>query len=153
MKLILELNDRVGSGIKRSFISKIIKETLARAGKESLEKKNITISMAVISEDEIRELNRTYRKKNKPTDVLSFAEHENRRELEEALAGIEDVFLGELVLCYNDMVKYCAQNKVAIQEETARVISHGTLHLLGFSHGKKMFEIQDEVAINNNIKI
>ena len=146
MKLILEFNDRAKSGIKKSFILKTIKETLARADRTDGESANFSVSLAVVSEDEIKELNRTYRKKNKPTDVLSFAEYENRQELEKVLVGGRDVFLGELVLCYNDMVKYCAENGVDIQEEIARVVSHGTLHLLGFSHGKKMFGIQDEIA-------
>jgi probable rRNA maturation factor len=146
MKLTLELNDRAKSGMKKSFISKIIKETLARAEESGLENKNITISLAIVSEDEIRELNRTYRKINRATDILSFAEYENRRELEKASAGDKEAFLGELVLCYNDLVKYCAENRVDVRGETARVVSHGTLHLLGFSHGKKMFGIQDEVA-------
>lgn len=146
MKLSVEFNDRAKSGLKRYFISKVIKETLARTNYENAARANFSVSVAAVSEEEIKRLNRTYRRKNRPTDVLSFAEYKNRRELEKSLTEEKKVFLGELVLCYNDIVKYCRENKMGVGEEVARVVSHGTLHLLGFFHGKKMFEIQDKVA-------
>lgn len=146
MKLTLEFNDQAKSRIGKKIIFRIIQETLARTEYAKIVGANFSVSVATVSEEEIQNLNRIYRQKNRPTDILSFAEYKSRRELEKGLAEGKKVFLGELVLCYNDIVKYCRSNKLSVSQEVARVVSHGTLHLLNFRHGKKMFQLQDAVA-------
>ena len=90
--------------------------------------------------EKIKKLNRIYRKKNSVTNVLSFPEYKSRDTLKKS----EDrsIFLGELIICYDDVEKYCQKRKINVKEELAKVVSHGILHLLGFRHGKKMFGIQ-----------
>ena len=89
----------------------------------------------------MKKLNRTFRSKNKPTDVLSFSSLENpflHKQTE----------LGDLVLC-TQYIKKMKQGPV--RERTAYAILHGILHLLGFEHerdpqkAEKMYSIQDQI--------
>jgi len=144
MRLNVEINNLSGTRIRKDFFTKTIKETLEASGCDFLQKKNISVSVAIVPAEEIKELNKTYRKKNAVTDVLSFSEHKNRVALEKIKD--KEIFLGELILCYNDIAEYARKNKLKVSQELAKVASHGALHLLGFSHGKEMFSIQETVA-------
>lgn len=143
MKLDIEYNNIAKSAIKEAFLKKVAGETLKLNGHGFLNCRNVLIGFAVVSEQEIKRLNKNYRNKNYSTDVLSFSEFKNKKE---GLSAGDKVFLGEVVLCYNDIKKYAVKNNLNIKEEIARVISHGILHLLGLRHGKKMFSMQNSVA-------
>lgn len=144
MKLLVEINNLSTCRIGEDFFIKTIKETLKRSGYDFLRAKNVSVSVALVAPEEIKKLNKKYRQKNAVTDVLSFAEYKSRAALEK----VEDkaIFLGELILCYNDIKEYAEINKEDVKRELARVVSHGSLHLLGFSHGPRMFRLQDAVA-------
>lgn len=103
------------------------------------------MSFAWVSEEEMRKLNKDYRKKDSVTDILSFPEFSNKEEIDQ-VSG--DMFLGELILCYNYINEYAKERKVqdAVGMEIAGVVAHGVLHLLGFKHGAKMFGVQNDVA-------
>lgn len=116
--------------------------------------KKISISVALVDEKEIKKLNEIYRHKNEVTDVLSFAEYKNEKELKCAVdnppAG--GLFLGELILCYDYIKEYAEKRKTKLDQELANAVSHGILHLLGFKHGKKMFLIQSAVVNSERTK-
>lgn len=147
MKLKLEINNIVKVPMKKALIKSVVFKTLEESGYDYfLKDKEISLSIAWVCEEEIQRLNETYRKKNRVTDVLSFCEYEDAEILKKTIA--RELFLGELILCYNyiqESTKECASEK-DLQREVARIIAHGVLHLLCFSHGKKMFNIQDAVA-------
>jgi probable rRNA maturation factor len=146
MKLNLEINNTDKSPVKKAFVKKVVLLTLEKSGYLKLAKKSLSLSLAWVCEIEIRKINKQYRKKDKATDVLSFCEFENASELKNSAE--KDLFLGELILCYNyikESAKECS-SETDLQKELARIIAHGVLHLLGFSHGKKMFNVQDSVA-------
>jgi len=144
MKLEVEFNNQSKSPVRKDIFARGISRAIELGGLEFLKKRNITVSLALVDSGEIRRLNRTYRKNNSVTDVLSFSEYKNTAEIRK----IKDkkIFLGEIILCYNDIKKYSAKQKINFSEELVRVAAHGALHLLGFRHGKKMFEIQKEAA-------
>jgi len=156
MKLTLELNNLAKAPVKKGFFESIAKKTLEKSGYEFLNPlrrpadggKKISLSLAIVKKAEIKKLNKTYREKNEVTDVLSFAEYKNIQKIKAAKdnppAG--GVFLGEVILCYDDIKEYAWKNKLILKKELAKVVSHGILHLLGMRHGKKMFEIQNKVA-------
>ena len=56
-----------------------------------------------------------------------------------------ELFLGELILCYDDIKEYAENESLELKEELSKVVAHGILHLLGFEHGEKMFAIQNKV--------
>jgi len=146
MKLNFEFNNLAKSPVKANFVKKIVLVTLESVLRDKIQKNDISLSLAIVSEEEIKKYNKLYRRHNQPTDVLTFCEYKNRRELEKALAGEKEIFLGEALLCYNDIEKYCRNNNKNINKELAEVISHGILHMLGLRHGQKMFQFQKEAA-------
>ncbi|HRZ95899.1 MAG TPA: rRNA maturation RNase YbeY [Candidatus Moranbacteria bacterium] len=138
--LKVEFNNLSKSPIRKIFLEKIAGETIIKSGVLDAKKKEISISFADVGEEKIKNLNKNFRKKNSPTDVLTFAEYGNQGEIKKIVD--KKIFLGEIILCYNDIAKYCKKNKLVLEKELAKVVSHGVLHLLGFRHGKKMYKIQ-----------
>lgn len=141
MKVNLEINNLAKSPIKKAFFQAVVKKTLENSSYAFLKKKNISVSLAIVGKAEIKKLNKKYRKKNEATDVLSFAEYKNVAKIRKKKG--KELFLGELILCYDDIKEYARKNGLVLQKEIGTVVSHGILHLLGFRHGKKMFEIQE----------
>lgn len=73
--------------------------------------------------EESERLNSTYRKKFKPTDVLSFS-------------GIEPGHLGDLLIAIPVAKRQAKEYGVTLIDELTRLLVHGTLHLLGYEHEK-----------------
>ncbi len=84
------------------------------------------LTVRVVDEDEITELNRTYRNKDKPTNVLSFPF--------EAPAEIELALLGDIVICAKVVQDEAAEQGKPLQAHWAHMVIHGCLHLLGYDH-------------------
>ncbi|MFZ2226018.1 MAG: rRNA maturation RNase YbeY [Candidatus Moraniibacteriota bacterium] len=146
MKLNLEINNATKSPVKKAFIQRVVLEALEKSRCDFLREKTISLSFAWITEAEIRAINKTYRGKDRATDVLSFCEYADTPSLKKAPE--KELFLGELLLCYNYIktVAEASGQEKSLQKELARIIAHGVLHLLGFLHGKKMFDIQDAIS-------
>ncbi|HEV7702283.1 MAG TPA: rRNA maturation RNase YbeY [Candidatus Paceibacterota bacterium] len=91
--------------------------------KDEILGKEYSLSVAFVSEKKSREINKKYRKKDRATNVLSFALSKN---------------LGELILC-QDVIKYEAKNlgKTA-PEWLGFLVIHGMLHLKGRKHNARM---------------
>lgn len=152
MKIDLEINNRSKSPVSDGFLALVSSETLKEL-RRNIPSKNFSISVALVGRDEIRKMNKRYRNCDKETDVLSFAEYPDLsaiiREKNKAL------FLGELVLCYDDIEEYAGKKGIDLRKEMANVFSHGILHLFGFEHGKEMFEKQETVSekvMEKNVK-
>ncbi|MBU4204876.1 rRNA maturation RNase YbeY [Patescibacteria group bacterium] len=103
------------------------------------------LSIVLIEAPAIKKLNQKYRKKNKPTDVLSFPAFVSKSGLRRT-GKCEEDFLGEIVICPKEVKKNAKENKMAFKKELAFVLIHGILHLLGYSHEglKKEAEIMDK---------
>lgn len=146
MKINLEINNLSKNPIADAFFISVAKETLADVNLDFIENKNICVSLAIVNEKEIRKLNKQYRKVDKATDVLSFPEFSNRNALKKNTEN--ELFLGEIILCYDDIKKYATKESLEFKKELAKVFAHGILHLLGFQHGEKMFTLQEKIAKN-----
>lgn len=142
----LEINNLTGFDVSEDFLLEVCKKTLMKSEMECLFKKNISVSLALVSEEEIKRLNLEYRSKNQPTDVLSFSEYAKNEDL--CNNKEEDIFLGEIILCPSYIKMSSVEQGTSFMFETAYIFSHGILHLLGFGHGRKMFSIQEEIAKN-----
>ncbi len=111
---------------KRSvFLKKIAQNVLLAEGA----KKDLAI--VFFKEKGIQQLNQKYRRKNNPTDVLSFKNDE------------EDDYLGEVIICFNWIKKNAKIWKNDFETELARVLIHGILHLLGYDHEKSRAEAEE----------
>ncbi|WP_340316917.1 rRNA maturation RNase YbeY [Rhizorhabdus argentea] len=92
------------------------------------------VSIRLTDDDEVQALNRQYRSKDKPTNVLSFPMVQD--DLLESLANGDDgeVLLGDIILARGVCEREAAEKGVATAEHATHLIVHGTLHLLGYDH-------------------
>ena len=93
-------------------------------------------SLHFVSDDEIRDLNRDYRGKDEPTDILTFALSDG--EAFPTFEG-EERELGDIFISLESMRRNAAAFSVPEDEELKRLLIHGTLHLLGFDHATNDF--------------
>lgn len=148
MKFILEVNNKTTQKYPKTFFADIFKYSMELADVACLAEKTVELSVALVDEDEMHALNKQYRKKDSPTDVLSFCEYENLEELcTESNASFEQpVFIGELILCPTYIKRNADEDGESMEYALTYIIAHGILHLLGYPHGKKMFAMQKLVA-------
>lgn len=92
------------------------------------ERDETEVTVRLVDEAESQELNRDYRGKDKPTNVLSFPF--------EAPPGVELPLLGDLVICRQVVEREAAEQNKPLQAHWAHMVVHGCLHLLGFDHIK-----------------
>ena len=92
------------------------------------------VSIRLTDDDEVRALNRDYRHKDKPTNVLSFPMVQ--RDLLDGLANSDDgeVLLGDIVLAAGVCAREAEEKGVAMEIHATHLIVHGLLHLLGYDH-------------------
>lgn len=91
--------------------------------------KGAELSIALVGEDKIRELNATYRGKDSVTDVLSFASEAFEEEAEEV-----PQLLGDVVICPSVAARQAQEYGQTFNQEMALLLTHGILHLLGYDH-------------------
>lgn len=117
------------------------KKELKKEAQELLEKVGITgdcqLSIAIVKEDRIQEINKKWRDKDKRAGVLSFVEKEIQGEFYEPQAKL---YLGEVFLCPDYIKKQAKKSGKDSEQEFLRYFRHGLLHLAGLNH-KQMEEI------------
>jgi len=86
-----------------------------------------SIAIAFVTNAEIARLNKIYRKKNKPTDVLSFPAQSAKR-------PNKNKFLGDIAIAPAVARRYSKKNGRTLESEICILILHGILHLLGYDH-------------------
>ena len=144
MKIILEINKKAACPVSNKFFSNVVQETIELSGYRFLKLKNVTVSLAIIGNSEMKKINKQFRKKDCSTDVLSFPNFKKNDLLK---VKEKDLFLGEILISFPYIKKSAKIRNIEIKEELGYVVSHGVLHCLGFVHGKKMFEIQDKIIV------
>ena len=110
---------RVDRRLLRSRAGRILRET-GRRGTE--------LSVSLVDDEEIADLNREWRGKRGPTDVLAFSlvegDHAERR----------GPLLGDVVIGVETAARQARRARRSVDDEVARLLIHGTLHLLGHDH-------------------
>ena len=124
----LEINNLTKFTADKKSFSQVAKIVLKGENKETA-----ALSLAFVNEKEIQKLNKNFRKKNKPTDVLSFDLQDGN-------------YLGEIVICPQVVKDNAKKYGVAAKKEMMKVFAHGILHLLGYDHerSKKEAEIMEQ---------
>jgi probable rRNA maturation factor len=94
----------------------------------------VEISVRFTSDEEVRDLNQSYRGKNKATNVLSFPMVEP--ELIDAIVvgGEGELLLGDIVLARGVCFAEAAEKGISPEQHATHLVVHGTLHLLGYDH-------------------
>ncbi len=95
---------------------------------------SIEVSVKFTSDAEVQALNRDYRGKDRPTNVLSFPML--APDLIGMVANTDDgeVLLGDIVLAYGVCSAEAAEREITVAAHATHLIVHGTLHLLGYDH-------------------
>lgn len=129
MDLVLEMSleiegfdDLVNEEEIREYVQKVLE-------KEYESEAPIYISLLFTGNDEIQVINREYRDKDQPTDVISFAYHET----EDFDIGPYDT-LGDIVISLERVVEQAKEYNHSDKRELFYVLTHGILHLLGYDH-------------------
>ena len=95
----------------------------------------VEVSLRFTSDEEVRTLNRQYRGKDKPTNVLSFPMVQPDL-LETVTQNSDDgeVLLGDIVLAHGVCASEAADRGITVETHATHLIVHGVLHLLGYDH-------------------
>ena len=124
--------------ITKKFLKDITEKILSE-----LNLNNAEISITLTDDERIREINREWRGKDKPTDVLSFPQEET--------IGYKYRLLGDVVISLPYAKKQAEEIGFTLKEEILRLMIHGILHLIGYDHetneedAKVMFDLQDKI--------
>jgi probable rRNA maturation factor len=94
----------------------------------------IEVSVRFTSDDEVRALNRDYRGKDKPTNVLSFPMIEPELIDQIAVGGEGELLLGDIVLAEGICAREAADKGISTEQHATHLVVHGALHLLGYDH-------------------
>lgn len=95
---------------------------------------SIEVSVKLSDDSEVQSLNKAYRGKDKPTNVLSFPQIQP--DLLETLANTDDgeALLGDIILAYETCQREASAKGIPFPHHISHLIVHGSLHLLGYDH-------------------
>jgi probable rRNA maturation factor len=96
-------------------------------------KRQVELSVRLTDDQEVQALNARWRGRDKPTNVLSFPMLTSA-ELQSAKVSGPEMLLGDIVIAHDVCIAEAASKGIAIENHTAHLVVHGTLHLLGYDH-------------------
>ena len=111
---------------KEFFFKKICK---AFPTKYKFINKKVSLSLLLSNNKNIRKLNKNFRNKDKPTDVLSFPLNKKNK-------ISKKTYIGDIIISYDYIDKPRSQEFKFFKEKVTKLFIHGFLHLLGFDHIK-----------------
>jgi len=115
------------AGINRAVVRRRAEKMLEHAGLGDVE-----LSVLVVDDAAMRKLNRSYRRQDRPTDVLAFAMAEG-----EQAPATRPELLGDVVLSADTARRQARSRGVPLLDELTMLLAHGLLHLLGHDHQSK----------------
>lgn len=86
----------------------------------------VEVSVAVVGDRKMRELNKKYRDKDETTNVLSFSLNEDTQ--------TDILRLGDIVISYPEVIREAAEEEVLVDDKIDELAKHGLQHLLGIHH-------------------
>jgi probable rRNA maturation factor len=146
VEIVSHLDVRTDLSEYRHIDEQFVQKVLQAAGEHLNTSGEVSVSF--VSDDEIHELNRTYRGVDRPTDVLSFALREGEEDFPVPDEGAE--LLGDIVISIPTAVRQAEEYGHSVEREVGFLLVHGFLHLLGYDHQdedaeREMFGLQEEV--------
>ncbi len=117
----VQLQEQQHVGLSPDVFNSLAKSVLSAIGKKDL---SGDLALAFVSDKEIQALNKQYRQKDAPTDVLSFSYLEDQ----------DDETIGELIISLETAERQAKEQKHALEQEVQVLFVHGLLHILGYDH-------------------
>jgi len=104
----------------------------------------VEMGLVIANQERVQQLNRSYRGRDEPTDVLAFSTMEEIDAELPPFAQPPDgvLHLGEVIISYPQAVIQAEEHRHSVKREIAILIIHGVLHLLGYEHDKPELETQ-----------
>ena len=139
-----EINVLIEEGLEGyidvGWLQKVAEQVLIAQGVGA----NVELGLFIAGGERVQQLNRDYRRKDEPTDVLAFAMFP-----EQLAQGMTEadfplfvnppdgvLHLGEVIISYPQAVTQAKEHKHSVEREIAILLIHGVLHLLGYEHNK-----------------
>lgn len=113
--MTVEINNLTTVPVNENFLKTAAERVLTKEKGKKLE-----LSVALVGQSRMKELNKKYRRKNRVTDVLSFI-YDNS---------------GEVVICLSEVKKNAKIFNSKFEKELTKALIHGILHLIGYDHEK-----------------
>ena len=125
---------------KEVFFNKVCK---AFPKKYRFLKKKVSLTLLLSNNKKIKKLNKNFRNKNKPTDILSFPSSKK-------IKIKKKTYIGDIIISYDFINKPKTQSKRIFEDRLIKIFIHGFLHLLNFNHKKnkdykKMFKTEEHI--------
>ncbi len=132
-------------------IEQLIKDVVLKSLQYENFTTNVEVSISIVDNEEIQELNKNYRNKNYATDVLSFPLLSNFDINDDNIVAI-----GDIVISLEKAKEQANEYGHSIEREVGFLTAHSMLHLLGYDHmeeneAKIMFEKQEEILNTLNL--
>lgn len=119
---------------------------------ENLQDKKLYVNMIFTTPEEIRKINKQFRKIDKVTDVLSFPMFEKEEISKIKPNGIQDI-LGDIVICIQKVQEQAIEYGHSFKRELAYMVVHSFYHLMGYDHieenDKKEMRIKEEKILKD----
>ncbi|MCY7778373.1 rRNA maturation RNase YbeY [Bacillus haynesii] len=148
MSLILDITDETGR-VPEDRLAEVEKLLQFAAAEEGVAD-GAEVSVTIVNNEEIQKINKEYRGKDYPTDVISFAlEEDGEGEIEIIGADMPPV-LGDIIISVDKAQEQAEEYGHSLMRELGFLTVHGFLHLLGYDHmteeeEKEMFTKQKEI--------
>lgn len=129
--------------VKKPFFATYVKKTYAVLQKlidKKLLNRDGQIDLVLVSDKKIHAINKEYRKKDKPTDVISFA----YLEVTEFEKDHGDVIVGDIFISIDTAKRQAKEKGHDLKTELSILFVHGLLHCLGFDHNNDKEEAEME---------
>jgi probable rRNA maturation factor len=125
---------------------KIFESITANAKKILKIAHDLEVNVSIVSDEEMKKINKESRNENSSTDVLSFSLNTKYDDKE---------FLGDIIISIDTATKQAEELENTIQEELEFLYCHGLLHLLGYDHQTKdeetkMFDLKKQILNRGN---
>lgn len=154
--MLIEINNLTAVPIDKQFLRQVAGKALKTGGF----RRTAGLSIALIGERQIRDLNNKYRRVNRATDVLAFGQNQKKITKGRKFRFVEPpdniLRLGEVVICPAEAKKNAKIIGHSFEKELAALLIHGILHLAGYgdeSDAKKLKMIKKQEEILKNLKI
>ncbi|WIL35689.1 rRNA maturation RNase YbeY [Bacillus stercoris] len=135
MSLLIDIVDETGSVSEEML--KEVENLLQFAAEREGVKDQAEVSVTIVTNDDIQQINKEYRGKDTPTDVISFAlEEEGEGEVEIVGAEMPPV-LGDIIISADRTREQAEEYNHSFKRELGFLAVHGFLHLLGYDHMTK----------------
>ncbi|MGI6285249.1 rRNA maturation RNase YbeY [Neomoorella humiferrea] len=136
-----------------SLLERVLQEAAAVLGVDG----QAEVSLTLVDDAAIQDLNRTYRGIDAPTDVLSFALEENVPDEPVSFTPEVERLLGDIVISVPAAVRQAREYGHSLERELAFLAVHGFLHLLGYDHegeeaAARMEARQEEILARMGLK-